>query len=269
MSNKITIGLGQFAVKRGDYKSNIETIEALAKRSKEQNVDILFLPEMATTGFDWQKNRALLSETQNMSGALQQIARTFSIDLSGSFLTASKCNNPANTLIYIDSNGSVLGQYNKVHLFTLFNEQRHVDAGDQIINISTAFGTMGCSICYDLRFPELFRRNMLDGAVFQFLPAAFPHPRLMHWQTLVRARAIENQNFFIAVNQCGLEGHSDGVGQTQYFGHSMVVDPFGEILFEADETEQLGFVEIDLSQVEASRKKMPSFQDRRSALYGE
>jgi len=120
------------------------------------------------------------------------------------------------------------------------------------------------SICYDLRFPELFRACSERGAEVQLLPAAFPHPRLEHWRVLVRARAIENQCYLISVNQCGTEGSN---AEVCYFGHSMVVDPWGEILFEADEAEGLHCVELDLDRVAAVRKKMGALADRRKDLF--
>jgi Predicted amidohydrolase len=133
--------------------------------------------------------------------------------------------------------------------------------------LDTAYGKVGCAICYDIRFPELFRHSMLNGAVMHLLPAAFPHPRLEHWQTLIRARAIENQFFMIACNQCGVELHSDGVGQTKYFGHSMIVSPFGEVVLEADESESLFVAEIDLDEIAKARKAMTALDDRRPDLY--
>ena len=157
--------------------------------------------------------------------------------------------------------------YRKVHLFTLFGEQKHVEAGERIVTADTALGRIGCSVCYDLRFPELFRKCALDGAVIQVLPAAFPHPRLAHWRTLIQARAIENQSYFIATNQCGVEGHGSSVGETHYFGHSMVVDPWGEITLEADESEGVHFVEIDIAKVAKTRTALTALKDRRPELY--
>ncbi|MDP4645467.1 MAG: hypothetical protein NWS71_13605, partial [Opitutales bacterium] len=90
---------------------------------------------------------------------------------------------------------------------------------------------------------------------------------LAHWQTLIRARAIENQSFFVAVNQCGCEGHEGDVGTTQYFGHSMVVDPWGEILLEADESAGLHVLEVDLTHVSETRAKLTALKDRRADLY--
>lgn len=176
----------------------------------------------------------------------------------------------ANTLFYISADGSVAGRYRKIHLFSLFREDRHVEPGERVEVIATEFGKVGFGICYDLRFPELFRKNAAAGAVLQILPAAFPHPRLEHWRTLVRARAIENQCFFVAVNQVGNEGGetaADAAGAIRYFGHSMVVDPWGAILVEGEEAEALLTVDLDLDAVGRVRSELTAWNDRRPELF--
>ena len=101
----------------------------------------------------------------------------------------------------------------------------------------------------------------------QLLVAAFPHPRLSHWQSLLRARAIENQVYIVAVNQCGTERHGNSVGEVSYFGHSMVVDPWGEVILEAGEDPGLFELELDLELLASVRAQMPVLKDRRTDLY--
>jgi omega-amidase len=117
------------------------------------------------------------------------------------------------------------------------------------------------TICYDLRFPELFRRYALAGARLILVPAEWPHPRRAHWQTLLRARAIENQCFVAACNRVGITGNST------FFGASAVIDPWGEALVEGGETELILTATIDLSLVDTVRKRIPVFEDRRPELY--
>lgn len=174
---------------------------------------------------------------------------------------------PCNTLLYFDRAGEMLAKYRKVHLFTLFHEDRHVEAGEEVVVADIGHCRAGFAVCYDLRFPELFRKNTDMGAQLQFLPSAFPHPRLDHWRTLVKARAIENQCFFIAVNQSGMEHHDPEVGAAHYFGISMVVDPWGEVLLQLGEEEELKTVDIDISRVDRIRDKMTALKDRRPELY--
>lgn len=261
------LSLGQFDVARGDVAANLECIEALAHEAASDSADILCLPEMCTTGFDWSYNRSVLNQTHGHIDAIISMAKEHRLAICGSFLEKTESGGAANCFYFIDRAGTVRARYRKLHLFTLFNEEKHVEAGDSAVCFDSAYGKMGASICYDLRFPELYRRNTEAGACLHFLPAAFPHPRLEHWRTLIRARAIENQSFMVAVNQCGHEGHGDQVGSTHYFGHSMVVDPWGEILAEGSEFAQLIHVDVDVTLVERVRAKLSAVDDRRTDLF--
>ena len=261
------IALAQFEVQRGVPAANLETIRALVDQAKSAGAEALFLPEMCTTGFDWMRCRELLSQAAEHRAQIASFAAEFDIAICGSFLEQTESGRPANALTYFERSGAVAAHYRKVHLFTLFGEHKHVEAGEAIVTADTDLGRIGCSVCYDLRFPELFRKCALDRAEIQVLPAAFPHPRLAHWRTLIQARAIENQSYFIATNQCGVEGHGSAVGETHYFGHSMVVDPWGDILQEADESEGVFFAEIDIAEVAKTRAALTALKDRRPELY--
>ncbi len=260
------IAVAQLNIKRGDPWHNLNLIEQSAERASGHNADLLCLPEMVTTGFDWKRNRQLLAETSAHHQTVSKIARKYQIAICGSFLECAASGMPCNTLLYFDARGEELARYRKVHLFTLFNEDQHVEAGRELVVRDIHFAQAGFGVCYDLRFPELFRKNTAMGAQIQLLPAAFPHPRLAHWRTLIQARAIENQCFFIAVNQCGQEHHEAGVGSAHYFGHSMVVDPWGDILLEFGEDEGQDYVDIDLGQVDEVRRRIPVLQDRKPGL---
>ncbi len=261
------IALAQFEVERGAPQVNLAKIQAFATEAVEAGAQALFLPEMCTTGFDWKRNRELLPEAGELTDSVAALAAEVGVAICGSFLEQTEAGGMANTLLYWNAAGERMAQYRKVHLFTLFREERHVEAGSEIVTAETEIGKLGCSVCYDLRFPEIFRKCALDGAELQVLAAAFPHPRLEHWRTLVRARAIENQCYFIAVNQCGPEGHGEGVGDVVYFGHSAVIDPWGNTVVEADEEEGLFFAEIDPAMVAKTREKLPALRDRQPDLY--
>ena len=261
------LSIAQLDVKRGEPACNLNSIRELAACASRGGADLLCLPEMATTGFNWEKNRQLLAEADQHHQALADIARNNQIAICGSFLETSTSVMPCNTLFYFDHTGKILAKYRKLHLFSLFHEEQHVEAGREIVVADIKYCQAGFGICYDLRFPELFRKNTDLGAQIQILPAAFPHPRLAHYRTLVQARAIENQCFFIATNQSGWEQHEKSVGSAHYFGHSMVVDPWGEILLELGEEEDLRHIDIDLSHVEKVRAKMSVLKDSRPELY--
>ena len=157
--------------------------------------------------------------------------------------------------------GTLAASYSKIHLFRLMDEDQYLAPGEAGELHELPWGCAGLAICYDLRFPELFRRYALEGARLLILPAEWPHPRRMHWRTLLRSRAIENQCFVAACNRVGT---TEGV---TFFGSSAVIDPWGETLIEGGETEALLTVRIDLNTVEATRAKIPILADRRPELY--
>ena len=261
------VSIAQYDVARGEPPLNLERIRKVAEGAKAAGSDLLCLPEMASTGFDWKKNRELLDGAAKNVDSVAECAVACQLDICGSFLEKTEQGNAANTLYYFDSSGAVVAKYRKIHLFTLFREDRHVEPGETCVVAEAQGIKIGFGVCYDLRFPELFRKNTELGAKLQILPAAFPHPRLEHWQTLVRARAIENQCYFIAANQCGFEGHGDSVGTTQYFGHSTIIDPWGEPVLEAGEEEGLFHAELDLSLVDDTRSKLTALDDRRPEVF--
>ncbi|TVP77600.1 MAG: carbon-nitrogen family hydrolase [Puniceicoccaceae bacterium] len=262
------LSIAQFDVARGNPAKNLKQIAALAERARAAGSDLLCLPEMCTTGFDWSFNATHLDAASDDLARIAAIAQAEGLAICGSFLEKTESGRAANCFHYFDQSGQRLAQYRKLHLFTLFREERHVEAGDRWATFSTQFGELGAAICYDLRFPELFRQLTAAGAWLQLLPSAFPHPRLEHWRTLVRARAIENQVYLVAINQCGVEGHGGEVGETQYFGHSMVVDPWGEIIAEAGEAADLLEVEVDPAEVDSVRSKLSAWDDRRTDVFG-
>ena len=164
----------------------------------------------------------------------------------------------------INDKGELVAFYDKAHLFSLVGEERHMAPGKARTLVETPWGLMGLAVCYDLRFPELFRRYVVDGAELIFLPSAFPEPRLAHWNTLIRARAIENQVFMVACNQVGskrLEKH------TTFFGASCIIDPWGETIVEGGSEEQLLTAEINLAKAKEIRGYMRVLEDRRPELY--
>ncbi len=175
-----------------------------------------------------------------------------------------------NTSIFLDQQGQTIAKYRKIHLFdvTLANgysqrESELITAGNEVVKVVTSMATFGLTICYDLRFPELYRRLAEEGVQIVFLPSAFTlETGKDHWETLVRARSIENQFYVIAPNQIGsdLQGRRD-------WGKSMVVDPWGTVLTKAPEKESVIFAEIDLSFQETIRKNLPSLSHIRKDLW--
>ncbi len=169
---------------------------------------------------------------------------------------------PRNLFALFSPEGKLTHTYAKLHLFRLMDEELWLDPGTEPTLAKLPWGRTGLAICYDLRFPELFRDYALAGARLMIIPAEWPYPRLMHWRTLLRARAIENQCFVVACNRVG----QDPSG-THFFGHSAILDPWGEAIVEGDTEADLLTATIDLAQVDLIRAKIPIFEDLRTDLY--
>jgi len=172
-----------------------------------------------------------------------------------------------NRAFVIDGSGAIRASYDKLHLFDVdlptgesWRESASYAPGERAVTVETPLGVLGLAICYDLRFPDLFLALSDAGATILSLPAAFTRPTgAAHWHVLLRARAIEAAAFVIATAQTGV--HEDGRAT---YGHSLVVDPWGELLLDMGETAGLGFAEIDQARVEAARTRVPVLRHRRA-----
>jgi deaminated glutathione amidase len=174
------------------------------------------------------------------------------------------------TSVLLDRTGEVVATYRKIHLFDVelpdqppIRESASITPGDQVVTHPTEFARLGLSICYDIRFPELYRSLMAQGAEVMCVPAQFQHTTGRdHWHTLLRARAIEDQCFVVAPGQWGPFGEP-GDGRRSY-GHSLVVDPWGRILVEApEEGTEVWFADLDLGALRSLRRTFPVLQHRR------
>ena len=259
---KLTISLGQMDVKLGDPATNWRTVQTMTAVAKQRGSDLVVFPELWSTGYDLENAASYATPTDaGLFAQVSTLAQTHQIDILGSCLSLLGEDKFGNTAVYFAADGRSLGQYSKLHLFRLMQEEQFLTAGSEPTLIETEWGKAGLTICYDLRFPELFRHYALAGAQLVFVPAEWPHPRLAHWRTLLRARAIENQMFVVACNRVGNSKNTD------FFGHSCILDPWGEIVMEAGEDEQLVTAVIDIDKVAEVRSKIPVFSDRRTDLY--
>ena len=162
-----------------------------------------------------------------------------------------------NTSIFIDSQGEIAACYRKIHLFGYQSDETQIlTPGQDIVVTDTPWGACGFSTCYDLRFPELFRRMVDQGAKFFLIASAWPHVRLEAWKLFNRARAHENLAFLIS---CNAAGSNDG---KQYAGNSMIVDPLGQIAAQGGEQEELVSTEIDPGLVDTVRQDFSALDDR-------
>lgn len=262
MTNTIMISIAQMAISANDPDGNLEMAARAAGEAARRGSHLLVLPELWTTGVSLReatvRNEPLAFDAV---AAMRDLARANGIAISGSALLPD---GPRfhNVHVLVDADGSVQAQYRKIHLFTPMDEHRYVAPGDEEIVCNAPWGPTGLAICYDLRFPELFRRLIDKGARVIILPAEWPHPRLEHWKILTRARAIENQCFFIAANAVGSQG------RFHFCGHSAVIDPWGVTIAEAGEHETVLTATIDVDEVDRARDRFPALKDRRRVPMG-
>jgi predicted amidohydrolase len=187
--------------------------------------------------------------------------------VGGSFAERDESSGKArNTSLFLSPDGRILARYCKVHLFDIdlpgavtSKESAWITAGCETTVAATPLGRIGQAICYDLRFPELFRKLSQESAEVIVVPSAFTHTTGRdHWEVLVRARAIENQCYVLAPNQCG----EPALGMRTY-GHSLIVDPWGRVLAALDEEEGFAIAEVDLDAIAAVRTQLPAISHRR------
>ncbi len=172
--------------------------------------------------------------------------------LAGSIIEEDK-GKLCNTSVLLGPQGERIAAYRKIHLFGYRSKEKDLlTPGDRVVVAQTGLGALGLSICYDLRFPELYRAQLDQGAIAFLIPAAWPLARIEHWQLLARARALENQCFLLGCNAAG----------PRYGGQSLVVSPKGEVLGEAGESEEILKVQLDFKEVERVRAELPFLEDR-------
>lgn len=261
---KVTIGLAQTC--HPDDGDVVGLVERWAFNAKRRGVDLLVFPESLMTRYELALGQ-FEAEAQPLDGpfasAVNDIARRAGLWM---VYTVNEKNpdslKPFNTAVVVDDGGCVRGTYRKVHLFDAgpHRESGRMSAGDTIFRpIDTPFGKLGIAICYDLRFPELARRQAIEGAEILVYPAAWVDGagKKRQWETLLAARAIENELFVVGVCRA-----DDG-----YIGSSLVAAPDGSLLVEGSGDEGLYTCELDTESLEPLRENMPIFGHRRPDIY--
>jgi len=245
-----------------DWQANLERAEALVVEAARRAARLVVLPEV----FSWRGPAAeeaahaepIPGPTSEWAGAL---ARRLEIHLvAGSILEANGAGRPFNTSVLVRPDGVIAGRYRKIHLFDVdlpgrvtVRESDTRQGGGEPVTVVTDLGVIGLSVCYDLRFPELYRALTRAGAELVVVPSAFTFPTgAAHWEILLRARAIENQVYVIAPDQCGRSA-SGGLS----YGHSMIVDPWGVPVARATDGEGIIVAEIDREYVQRVRRELP------------
>jgi omega-amidase len=260
MRKPVTAAAIQFNITLGEPDRNLAKVEAALRRVAARGAELAVLPEMWSSGFAYKKLPELAAATPRVLERLAALSAELGLTVVGSLpepLDGKVCNTA-----YVVDRGTVAGSYRKLHLFSLMNEDEHIAAGERSVVVETSVGRLGLAVCYDLRFPELFRKLALDGAEIICLPGEWPAPRQLHWRTLLRARAIENQCFVAAANCCGRQGKLD------FFGMSLLIAPRGELLAEADDFATELVATFDFQEFADYRAQITCFADRRPDVYG-
>jgi predicted amidohydrolase len=257
-----------------DIDRNLETADRLVRDAAARGAELVVLPEkwsLLGTG------RQIAVAAQPLDGSWSEwaagLALELGIDLVSGSVAERRPGSPksANTSVHFGPDGRQRAVYRKLHMFdvevdgTVYAESEHEQAGDEVVVSELEGGArLGMAICYDLRFPELFRMLALGGAQIISLPSAFTLATTRdHWEVLLRARAIENECFVIAPNQIGTSPPGNRSG-----GRSMIVDPWGLVLASAPDIETAIVADLDLEVLQDVRRRLPVLEHRRTDAYG-
>ena len=259
-----------------DFDRNLERADRFTRAAAADGAQLVVLPEKwSALG----RGPVLQAGAQPLDGAAiawaRAVARELAIDLVAGSISerAEDGARLRNTSVHVGPDGEVRAAYRKVHMFdvvvegTVYRESEHEEAGEELVVSAAAGGVeLGLSICYDIRFPELYRILAIRGARVFTVPAAFTVPTTRdHWEVLLRARAIEDQAFVVAANQIGEhEGGRDGLRSG---GRSMIVDPWGLVLARAADGEGHICADLDLDAQARIRRDLPALANRRPSAY--
>ena len=256
-----------------DTAANVATAAGLVREASAAGARLIALPE--TWAFKGRR-AGILASAEPVDGSSNAVLRGLAAE-HGVFVLAGSHYEPSprsdrvfNTSALFGPRGELVAAYRKIHLFdavsgtTVYRESDDLAPGGEIVTAEVGGVTVGLSICYDLRFPELFRALAVGGAEVFLVPAAFTHHTgAAHWEVLLRARAIENGCFVVAPDQTGFH-----LPERRCFGHSMIVDPWGSVLARLDEEVGFCVADLDLDAVARVRAQIPSLAGRRPEAYG-
>ena len=254
-----------------DKAVTMRKAENMVREAAQNGANVVVLPEMFNCPYDKAYFRPFAdAENGESIEAMSVWARENEIILIGGSIPERDGDKLYNTCFVFDEKGSIIARHRKAHLFDVdieggirFKESNSFAAGNEITVFDTKYGRMGVMVCFDIRFPELARAMAKRGAEVIFCPAQFnmtTGPR--HWELSVRARAMDNELFFVGASAARYDGFS-----YECWGHSSVASPFGMIIASCDEKEQILYCDIDLNEVAQTRCQLPTFLNLREDLY--
>ncbi len=247
------IGIVQFAPEWENPEKSILIVEKLLSQ-KNSEADVLIFPEMSLTGFS--------VNSRNIAEELDGTSTTFFINLAAKLkkhifagIIEKDNDNVYNSLVHFDPNGLIMARYRKIHPFSFAKEEKYFDSAKEPVITKIDGNKIGLSVCYDLRFPELYRKYAKERADILINIANWPVQRIEHWKILLRARSVENIAYTIGVNRTGNDPFN------KYNGCSAIFDPAGNELLMTDEKEEIFEIDIDMDKVKSQREKFPFLND--------
>ena len=251
--------------------TNIEHAIQLIKKASSNGAKLITLPEMFNTPYDNSKFIEYCEEetTSKTLNSMQDIAREENIYLQSGSIPEKESNHLYNTAYLINPKGKIIGKHRKMHMFDIdtdnmkFTESDTLTPGDSVTTIKTPLANISIAICYDIRFPELWTLMNKNNSDIILLPGAFNKTTgPLHWETLIKARAIDNQCYVVATSPSQIEN--------PYYvawGHSMIVNPWGKIIAQAHENEEILYANITQSSLSSVRNQIPVLTNRRNDIY--
>lgn len=252
----------QMDIAFGQPEINYQIAEQLIEQAIQSKPDLIVLPELWTTGYDLTRLHEIADvDAQKTISFLQALAKKYHVHFVGGSIAKKTADGIYNTMLMITNQGEFIKDYDKLHLFQLMDEHHYLKPGAK--DGLFMFDDQLCAsfICYDIRFPEWLRAHTAKGAEVLFIAAEWPKSRLNHWRALLISRAIENQAYVVAVNRSGSDPNN------RFAGHSLIIDPWGEIVSEAGEGVDILTGTIDFAKVKDVRSTIPVFADRRPECY--
>ena len=253
-----------------DLKANLAAVRSMAREAAGNGAQFVLTPEYALMmdgSGRAMRERALAADGAPALGELQSLVRELKVwFLAGSLTVRTDEERIANRSFLISAEGDVVATYDKIHMFDVtlpdgkvIRESSAYRPGDRAVVAGMPWGRLGMTVCYDLRFPGLFRALAKAGAQFIAVPSSFQRQTgKSHWHTLLKARAIENECFIFAPAMCG-----DHPGNRQTYGHTLIIDPWGEILAEGGDAPEIVYADVDPARAAKVRAMMPSLEHDR------
>ena len=260
----IRVGIAQSDVRLSDREGNFERLEELLSRvwTKSEKPTAIVLPELWDVGYCIDAPGFCGDpETWQAAEFLGRVAKEYGCWFAGGSVFAVTDEGSFNRAMVVDTTGKYVAHYDKAHLFPLMDEDKYLRAGSERTHVNIGGVDAGFVICYDLRFCEWTRLYAVDGAQLLFISAEWPVERIEAWRLLLRATAVQNMMYVAACNRCG---ETDGI---RFGGHSAVIDPWGETLWEGGDSEEFAFVDIDTDVSDKARATLRVLDARRPEIY--